>query len=90
MAEWSEVFTKNIQAGVVPKPQPALTVRFPVPFTHPPAVIVSPEWTAVTQVVAIPTIHNVSTTSFTMNSVDAAPDYYINWLAIGNIGEPRE
>ena len=84
MTQAPRVFSNHLQAGVVPKNQVQITVTFRLPFLSPPVVVISPQWKTTGNAV-IPTIHEVDTDSFTMYSGDVASDYYIHWVAVGNV-----
>ena len=74
-----------IQGGVVNKSVAWITVNFGQAFAAPPIVQIQPYWYHQNnQVGYIETLSVVTESSFTVGSLNAAANYYIMWLAIGN------
>jgi len=75
-----------IQSGKVLKKNPGmLSVNFPRPFSTAPNVVVSPFWENQDMEVGHDeTIDSITTHGFTLASKNAAPNYYVNWIAVEN------
>lgn len=74
---------QSFQVGKTPKDTTTLTVHFPTPFASVPYVYVTPFWEDSRSGVGyVETIVNIEPDRFTVVSSSAAPNYYLNWLAI--------
>ncbi len=73
-----------IQTGSVNKEGASVTVNFPTPYAVPPTVLISPFYKDSSGGVGfIPTITEITQQNFTVTSSNAASNYFVNWLAIG-------
>lgn len=79
----ARIINGHMQAGVAQKGLAEITVEFEKSFVHAPVVVITPAWIA--GVGAAETLHSVTRDSFTLFSGDAAPDYYVHWIAVGEI-----
>lgn len=75
------------QTGLALKNQQGkVMVRFQVPFATTPTVVLTPYWKNRASAAAFPeTLDSVSREGFTIASNNAAPDYYVSWMAYGPI-----
>jgi hypothetical protein len=85
--EFSRSFEVNgmlIQFGSYRKTATFATVGFPMGFSSPPAVVVSPLWeNQHSGVGAAETIEEVTHTEFRLASGNKALNYFVTWIAIG-------
>ncbi len=79
--------TQLIQSGSALKvSQGNLTINFPTSFSNIPIVVVSSYWINRSMSVShIETIVSINNSGFVVSSDNAASDYYVNWIAIGNL-----
>lgn len=83
MAAWyTKIGNTIIQWGWQIKNQVNLQITFPTTFGTIPAVIVTSEW-ANGGVGCVDTIYNITSNTFNVHSCNRAPNYYVNWMAIG-------
>lgn len=72
----------NVQAGSALKNSTTITINFHTPFATVPIVVISPFWQGSAGGVGVSeTITAISTAQFTVASGNAAPNYYVNWIA---------
>jgi hypothetical protein len=75
----------KIQHGKHLKTQATATIPFPHPFHHIPTVVVAPHYQFQGDEVGhAETIDGISPVEFTVVSGNAAPNYYVQWIAISN------
>jgi hypothetical protein len=75
-----------IQAGSAVKVAAGtLNIQFPRPFASPPVVVVGSVWQSPGFVGNVDGIQSISSTGFVVNSANASPDYFINWIAYGTM-----
>jgi hypothetical protein len=71
----------QIAAGQILKTSASpVFVQFTTPFAVTPTVVLTPNFP--NEVTFVDTVTNVSDTGFTINSPNAGPNYYVNWVAI--------
>jgi hypothetical protein len=75
-----------IKTGLVNKTAAgSLVITFESPFVTMPEIVVSPFWKNSGQGVGyIETITSISLESFTINSGNAASNYFVTWIAIAD------
>lgn len=75
-----------IKTGLVNKTaEGPLVITFESPFVTMPEIVVSPFWKNSGQGVGyIETITSISLESFTINSKNAASNYFVTWIAIAD------
>jgi len=85
--EQAFVVSSGIQAGSVNKRAAGtLTITFPTPFKGNPVVILTPFWALQSGAVgSIETVVDINSNNFTLSSANAAPSYYVNWVAYGPV-----
>jgi hypothetical protein len=80
-------FDQLIQGGSVNKPPGVveIPIQFQVAYSSTPVVLLTPFWEGQNSQVlgGVETLTAVSTTGFTLVSGNAAPNYYVMWLAVG-------
>ena len=82
-----EVGNRYIQFGYARKTEARGLVNFARRFHDPPTVVITPFWEdAGREVGHAETIGRVTTEGFVLYSNNAAPNYYVSWIAIGYIG----
>jgi hypothetical protein len=75
----------KIQHGKHLKTESTATIPFPHPFQHVPTVVVSSHWqNQGSEVGHTETIDTITPVEFTVVSGNAAPNYFIQWIAISN------
>lgn len=73
-----------IQAGSNVKVAPGpMTIQFPKPFAAIPVVVVGSVYEAIGTVGNVDGIQSISNASFVVNSANASPQYFVNWIAYG-------
>lgn len=83
MASWvTRTGNTFIQWGWQIKNDVDIRISFPAAFSSIPAVVVTSEWSNA-GVGYVDTIYNVTTTGFNVHSGNRAPNYYVDWHAIG-------
>lgn len=79
-----KVGTDLVQYGYVKKTFPGpLTISFPIAFSSPPCVTVTPFWPN-GPVSFVETITDIDKSYFTINSGNSFPNYGITWQAMGS------
>lgn len=83
MASWyTRAGNALIQWGYVIKNQVDIRISFPAVFGSIPAVVITSEWPNA-GVGFVDTIHDVTGNGFSVHSGNQAPNYWVNWTAIG-------
>lgn len=74
-----------IQSGEANKSaQGSLVIPFERPFATPPTVVISPYYRGQNnQVGSIETLDEITQEDFTVVSDNAAPNYFVTWVAVG-------
>ncbi len=74
-----------IQSGEASKTAPSsLVIPFPKPFAHPPTVVISPYYRGQNAPVgSISTIDEITQEDFTVIGQNAAPNFFVAWVAVG-------
>ncbi|MES2554930.1 MAG: H-type lectin domain-containing protein [Bacteroidota bacterium] len=76
---------QTLQNGIVNKLGTTQRVYFTKPFANPPIVMISPWWNDANQGVGlVETVTMVTNTYFEITSGNMAPNYFVNWVAVGN------
>jgi len=77
--------TDMVQRGSALKNVPGcITINFPVTFSAVPNVVISSHWDGVAGPIgAVEVIKTISTTNFSECSDNNAPNYFVQWIAIG-------
>jgi hypothetical protein len=76
----------KVDSGRTVKKHTRITIQFNITFSKPPVVVIAPFWDGGGGAVAwIDTILDVDTTGFTVESNNRASNYYVNWIARGNV-----
>ena len=78
----------HIQHGKAPKTQGgSVKVTFPQPFRNIPTVVISPHWDGQNDSPGgVDCIDVITRSDFTFTSANQAPNFYVEWIAISNIG----
>jgi hypothetical protein len=84
MAYATKIGNILIQGGWAIKNQIDLQINFSTVFGGIPAVVVTSEWQNA-GVGYVETIYGVNSAGFRVHSGNKAPNYYVNWMAIGPV-----
>lgn len=77
---------QRVQSRRVVKNSQLITITFPAQVNGTPVVVVSSHWDgANSQVNNIETILDIDNDKFKVISNNAAPNSYINWVAVGDV-----
>ncbi len=79
-----------IQSGEALKSAPGtVIVKFDQPFAYPPTVVIAPYYRGQNASVgSISTIDEITQEDFTVIGDNAAPNYFVNWVAVGEASGP--
>lgn len=73
---------KKIASGTLNKQGPVITIPFNTTFSATPIVVISPFYEGGGEVGHTETITEIDTDRFQVTGGNAAPNYYINWIAV--------
>lgn len=83
--QMSQVGNTLIQSGSFQKTEGgSYSVNFRADYASPPVVLLTPFWNGHNASVPAETVVTITATGFTGFSGAAAPDYFVEWLAIGS------